>query len=284
MHITVVTGMSGAGKTQALRMFEDYGYFCIDNMPPALLPRLMEMYASLDAEAKVALVIDARVGQMITELLEQIRNIRNQGHRCEILFLDADDDDLINRYKETRRAHPVETEGGLLDSIQAERVLLKNVRCAADIVVDTSDMKLKALYNHLKGIFISGGSNDTIRVRVVAFGYKYGAPSDADLMFDVRCLPNPFYIENLKHMTGNDKQVQDWVMQFPESQQFFDKIKDMADFLLPLYAKDGRGSLNISVGCTGGKHRSVTFAKKLTEYITSQGYSAHCSLRDVDKE
>lgn len=284
MHLTVVTGMSGAGKTHALRMFEDFGYFCIDNMPPALLPKLMDMYMSAGGGVNVVLVIDARVGEMITELLEQIRYVRSQGHRCEILFLDANNETLVNRYKETRRAHPVNSGGGLLESINEERSLLRSVRDAADVVLDTSGLKLRDLYDKLKSIYISSDPSCSLRVSVVAFGYKYGAPVDADLVFDARCLPNPFYIEELKNLTGNDEAVQSYVMQFSQSIEFLGKITDMIEFLLPLYAADGRTNLTIAIGCTGGKHRSVTFVNKLGDNISELGYSVHCIYRDIDKE
>lgn len=285
MQLIIVTGMSGAGKTQALRFFEDSGYFCIDNMPPVLLPRLMEMYMSIGGEgAKVVLVIDARVGTMIAELIEQVRLIRSQCHKCEILFLDASDETLVNRYKETRRAHPLNNDGGLLESIKSERTMLKELYNASDVVIDTSGMILRDLYDKLRTIYASPSATDAMRVHLLAFGFKYGAPLDADLMFDVRCLPNPFYVEQLKHKTGNDEPVQEYVMKFAESREFLKKIEDMAEFLLPLYAKDGRTNLTIAVGCTGGKHRSVTFANKLAEKINALGYSANCVLRDIDKE
>ncbi len=285
MQLTVITGMSGAGKTQALRFFEDKGHFCIDNMPPVLLPRLMEMYMSMGGEnAKVVLVIDARVGTMIAQLLEQVHLIKSQGHDAGILFLDADDETLVSRYKETRRTHPINPESSLTDSIAEERQILREVYNAADVVIDTSNMKLRDLYNKLSSIYSSGNNADAIRVHVTAFGFKYGAPLDADLVFDVRCLPNPFYIEELKYKTGNDKEVQDYVMQFPQSKDFLKKIEDMAEFLLPLYIAEGRNNLTIAVGCTGGKHRSVTFANRLRDKLKTLGYSSNCIYRDIDKE
>lgn len=285
MRLTIVTGMSGAGKTQAMRFFEDIGFFCIDNLPPALIPRLMEMYKSIGGDnANVVLVIDARVGSMIAELLEQIKLIRSEGHRCDLLFLDANNATLVKRYKETRRNHPLNLDGGLVESICHEREMLKEVYNAADVVIDTSVLKLKDLYEKLKAMYASDGTASHIFVHVMAFGFKYGAPLDADLVFDVRCFPNPFYIEELKHKTGNNKEVQDYVMQFPESVRFMEKLEDMIKFLLPLYIKEGKTTLTIAIGCTGGKHRSVTMTNLLAAKINEMGYNANCIYRDIEKE
>lgn len=285
MRLTIVTGMSGAGKTQAMRFFEDIGFFCIDNLPPALIPRLMEMYKSIGGDnANVVLVIDARVGSMIAELLEQIKLIRSEGHRCDLLFLDANNATLVKRYKETRRNHPLNLDGGLVESICHEREMLKEVYNAADVVIDTSVLKLKDLYEKLKAMYASDGTASQIFVHVMAFGFKYGAPLDADLVFDVRCFPNPFYIEELKHKTGNNKEVQDYVMQFPESVRFMEKLEDMIKFLLPLYIKEGKTTLTIAIGCTGGKHRSVTMTNLLAAKINEMGYNANCIYRDIEKE
>lgn len=285
MQLTIVTGMSGAGKTQALRFFEDLGRFCIDNLPPVLMPRLMELYKSIGGEdANVVLVIDARVGSMIKELLSQITAIRNSGHDCDVLFLDANNDSLVNRYKETRRTHPLDLKGGLLDSIEEERNILKELYDFADVVIDTSDMKLKDLHEKLKGIYASGKLVKTLNVNVMAFGFKYGAPVDADLVFDVRFLPNPFYIEELKAQTGNDAPVQEYVMQFKESKVFLKKLEDMIEFLLPLYVDEGKTSLTVAIGCTGGKHRSITMANKLADKVRELGYEANPVYRDIGKE
>ncbi len=285
MQLTIVTGMSGAGKTQALRFFEDLGRFCIDNLPPVLMPGLMELYKSVGGEdANVVLVIDARVGSMIKELLNRISGIRSMGHDCDVLFLDADDETLVKRYKETRRHHPLDLKGGLLDSIKEERKILKELYDFADVVIDTSDMKLKELHDRLKGLYASGSLEKSMRVNVTAFGFKYGAPVDADLVFDVRFLPNPFYIEELKPKTGNDKEVQDYVMQFEDSKTFLKKLEDMMEFLLPLYVNEGKASLTVAIGCTGGKHRSITMTNKLADKIRELGYEANPVYRDIGKE
>ena len=285
MHLTIVTGMSGAGKTQALRFFEDLGRFCIDNLPPVLMPKLMELYKSIGGEnANVVLVIDARVGSMIKELLSQITAIRNSGHQCDVLFLDATSEALVSRYKETRRTHPLDLKGGLLESIEEERNILKELYDFADVVIDTSDMKLKELHERLKSIYASGKLVKTMNVNVMAFGFKYGAPVDADLVFDVRFLPNPFYIEELKPKTGNDTEVQEYVMQFNESRIFLKKLEEMIEFLLPLYVEEGKTSLTVAIGCTGGKHRSITMANKLADKVRNLGYEANPVYRDIGKE
>ena len=285
MQLTIVTGMSGAGKTQALRFFEDMGYFCIDNLPPVLLPKLTELYGSVGGEkANVVLVIDARAGDKMTELLDHVKKVRLKGQKCEILFLDCNDETLVKRYKETRRTHPVESKDGLLSSITKERSMLRDLYNGADIVIDTSTFKLRDLYNTLRGIYTPDSQEQSLNVHIMAFGFKYGAPLEADLVFDVRCLPNPFYIEELKYKTGNDKVVQDYVMQFEESKQFLRKIEDLAEFSLPLYAKEGKPNLTVALGCTGGKHRSVTFANKLASYVKGLGYNVNTIYRDIDKE
>lgn len=285
MHLVIVTGMSGAGKSQAIRFFEDIGFFCIDNMPPVLIPRLMEMYKSIGGEnANVALVTDVRVGEMIKQLVEQVKLIKNEGHKCEILFLDANNATLVKRYKESRRNHPLNLDGGLVESITKERTLLKDLHDCADSVVDTSVLKPKDLYDRLREIYLSDSATSQINIHVMAFGFKYGAPLDADLVFDVRCFPNPFYIEELKSKTGNDRAVREYVMQFEESQKFVEKLKDMMDFLIPLYIKEGKSSLTIAIGCTGGKHRSVTMTNLLAENLLSKGYNANCVYRDIGKE
>lgn len=284
MHLIVVTGMSGAGKSQAIRFFEDIGFFCIDNMPPVLIPRLIEMYKSIGGEnANVALVIDVRVGEMIRQLVEQVKLIKQEGHRCEILYLDANNATLVKRYKETRRNHPLNLDGGLVESISYERGMLKELHDSADVVIDTSVLKLRDLYDKLKEIYASDNAS-SIYIHVMAFGFKYGAPLDADLVFDVRCFPNPFYIEELKSKTGNDRAVRDYVMQFDESKAFMEKLTDMMKFLIPLYIEEGKTSLTVAIGCTGGKHRSVTMTNLLGERLNAMGYNANCVYRDIGKE
>lgn len=285
MQYTIVTGMSGSGKTKVIRYLEDMGYFCIDNMPPVLIPKFAEMLSSVNGNFNnVALVIDIRVGDMINELLAQINDLKRKGYDCKLLYLDADDETLVKRYKETRRQHPLDNARGLLASIQQERKMLSALYNAADFVIDTSNLSTQDLLQKLKSIYASPDSRHSLEINVMAFGFKYGMPLDADLVFDVRCFPNPFYIDELKHRTGNDKAVQDYVMSFPTSVKFMEKLEDMMSFMIPLYIEEGKVSLSIAIGCTGGKHRSVTMTNKLADYLKSKDYSVNVTYRDIGKE
>lgn len=285
MQYTVVTGMSGSGKTQVIRFLEDMGYFCIDNMPPILIPKFSEMLTSVNGKFNnVAFVIDTRVGDMINELLEQVEDLKKKGYDCRLLYIDADDATLIKRYKETRRLHPIDNTNGLLASIQQERKMLEKLYNAADYVIDTSRINSQGLLQKLKEIYVSKDQKQVLEINVMAFGFKYGMPLDADLVFDVRCFPNPFYIEELKHKTGNDKEVQDYVMSFPTSVTFMEKLEDMMAFMIPLYIEEGKISLSIAIGCTGGKHRSVTMTNKLADFLKGKGYSVNVSYRDLGRE
>ena len=285
MQYTIVTGMSGSGKTRVIRYLEDMGYFCIDNMPPVLIPKFSEMLSSVNGNfSNVALVIDIRVGDMINELLEQMEDLKQKGYDCTLLYLDANDETLVKRYKETRRQHPLEGEGGLLDAIKRERKMLSALFDDADYVIDTSDMSAAQLLGRLKEIYAPASSGQSLKINVMAFGYKYGMPLDADLVFDVRCFPNPFYIDELKRLTGNDKAVQDYVMSFPTAVEFMKKLEDLISFMIPLYIEEGKISLTIAIGCTGGKHRSVTMTNKLAEYLKSKDYEVSITYRDLGKE
>ncbi|MCH5211667.1 MAG: RNase adapter RapZ [Oscillospiraceae bacterium] len=281
MEFTILTGMSGSGKTMAIHFFEDIGYFCIDNMPPALIPMLAGMSDSVkDKFRSIALVIDIRVGDMINELLDQVDRLR-ETRSVKMIFLDADDNTLVRRYKETRRMHPLNNKQGLLASIREERRMLAKLKDEADDVIDTSSLKSNMLRDRLMEIYNMSEVNRIFDIKVESFGFKHGIPVDSDLVFDVRCFPNPFYIPELKRKTGNDKEVRDYVMSSAEAGSFFDRLKDMIEMLIPLYIEEGRGSLTIAIGCTGGHHRSVTFANMLAEYLTDKGYSASTVHRDI---
>lgn len=285
MQYIVVTGMSGSGKTKVIRYLEDMGYFCIDNMPPVLIPKFSEMLTSVNGKFDhVALVIDIRVGEMINELLEQIQDLKIKGYDCKLLYLNADNETLIKRYKETRRMHPLDNTNGLLASIEQERKMLSALYESADNVIDTSTLSSQALLQELKEIYASKDSKQGLEINVMAFGFKYGMPLDADLVFDVRCFPNPFYIDELKHKTGNEKDVQDYVMSFPTAKQFMEKLEDMMGFMIPLYIEEGKVSLSIAIGCTGGKHRSVTMANRLADYLKECDYSVNLTYRDIGRE
>lgn len=284
MKFTIVTGMSGSGKTRVIRYLEDMGYFCIDNMPPVLIPMFSEMLTSAGGKFNnVALVVDMRVGDMINQLLEQVNELKKKSYDASILFLNADDETLVKRYKESRRSHPLENPNGLLASIREERKRLSKLLTEADYVIDTSDMTNAELLDEIKEIFVSRESRN-IEINVMSFGFKYGIPLDADLVFDVRCFPNPFYIDELKPKTGNDVEVQDYVMSFPTAVEFMDKLSDMMEFMIPLYIEEGKISLTVAIGCTGGKHRSVTMANKLGERIKDMGYEVNISNRDIGRE
>ncbi len=285
MQYTIVTGMSGSGKTRVIRYLEDMGYFCIDNMPPVLIPKFSEMLTSVNGKFNnVALVIDIRVGDMINELLNQVEELKEKGYDCKLLYLDADDETLVKRYKETRRQHPLEEQsGGLLAAIKQEREMLKKLYDAADNVIDTSEYTNQKLIAKLKEIY-AGDLGHKLVINVMAFGFKYGMPLDADLVFDVRCFPNPFYIDELKKKTGNDKEVQDYVMSFPSAGIFMEKLEDMMKFMVPLYIEEGKVSLTIAIGCTGGKHRSITMTNKLAECLKNEGYEVNTIYRDMGRE
>ncbi len=285
MQFMVVTGMSGSGKTQVLRFLEDKGFFCIDNMPPVLIEKFVEMCFSASGKFdKIALVIDARVGDMINQLIDDIKMLRNGGYDCKLVFIDADDDVLVKRYKEARKTHPIHSSLGLLGSIKEERKMLEALYGEADFVINTSKLTMPELNKKLDQMYYGKEySEQGMRLNVLAFGFKYGIPLDADLVFDVRCFPNPFYIEELKQKTGNDKEVQDYVMGFEETQIFFDKLMDMMCYLIPLYSEEGKTNVTIAIGCTGGKHRSVTIANKFGEEMSKKGYNVNMIYRDISR-
>lgn len=284
MEFVIITGMSGAGKSQAIKVLEDINYYCMDNLPPALLPNFAELCKSSSKEVnKVAVVADIRGGIFFKDLFNSLDELRNMGILYRILFLDASDDELVKRYKEQRRPHPLSTTGTIMDGIQEERISLKEVKKRSDYIIDTTNMKLGRLKEELLGIFVQGQITYNINITVMSFGYKYGLPQDSDLVFDVRFLPNPFYIESLKHYTGNDKNVQDYVMGFDTTNIFIEKLKDMLFFLLPHYIKEGKSNLVVAIGCTGGKHRSVTIANKIAAILSNENYRVLSNHRDVEK-
>lgn len=283
MQFVIVTGLSGSGKSHAAKILEDMGFFCIDNMPPMLIPKFAEMCSANSKFEKAAIVVDMRVGDMLVQLKDELKGLKENGYDYSVLFIDADDRSLVKRYKETRRTHPIASNLGLLDSITKERKLLEKLYSEADYIIDTSNLKANDLSKRIHQIFMGGNDEGGINVNVMSFGFKYGMPLDADLVFDVRCFPNPFYIDELKEQTGNDKPVQEYVMSFTDAQIFLDKLYEMMIFLLPLYNEEGKRSLTIAVGCTGGKHRSVTLANKLAGKLRDAGYAVITNHRDVNK-
>lgn len=264
MRFVVVTGMSGGGKTTAMKMLEDAGYYCVDNLPISLLTKFVELMVNPTSEVtKVALGIDVRAGQDILNAADIFAELKNQGYQYEILFMDAADHVLLKRYKETRRVHPMAPTERVEVGIEREREMLTEIYKQADYVIDTSTLLTRELKEELDRIFVQNEDGHKLIVTVLSFGFKNGIPADADLVFDVRFLPNPFYIDELKHQTGNDKPVQDYVMSFAEAGAFLDKLTDMMEFLIPNYIKEGKYRLVLGIGCTGGKHRSVTLANAI---------------------
>ena len=264
MRFVVVTGMSGGGKATAIKMLEDEGYYCVDNLPVRLIDKFMELVFMPGSEiTKVVLGLDVRSDKPFQYVDEVLTKLRQQGYKYEILFMDASDEVLIKRYKESRRAHPLAPEGRVEDGIRKEREILKDIKSKSDYVIDTSRLLTRELKQELIRIFQENKHYNSLMISVTSFGFKYGIPSDADLVFDVRFLPNPYYIDELKHQTGNDKPVQDYVKSFPQTKEFMDKLVDMITFLIPNYVKEGKNQLVIAIGCTGGRHRSVTLANEL---------------------
>lgn len=274
MRYVIVTGMSGAGKRTAMKMLEDVGYYCVDNLPIPLVEEFTKLICDTNREnQKVALGLDVRTDQNFEDASRILRKLREMGLSLEIVFMDASDDTLIRRYKETRRLHPLQTsmDSRLEDSIRQERQLLEGIKSKADYVFDTSHLLTRNLKAEMDKIFVSGEDYNGLMINIVSFGFKHGIPTDADLVFDVRFLPNPYYIEELKPLTGNDSRVQEYVMASSEAEEFLVKLEDMLRFLIPGYVKEGKHQLVVGIGCTGGQHRSVTLADRLFKRMKDGG-------------
>lgn len=286
MRFVIVTGMSGAGKSTALKMLEDMGYFCVDNLPIPLLPGFVQMLQNTDTEMKkVALGLDVRSGQDLSGLKENLEAMDRDRIGYEILFLDANDAVLVKRYKETRRQHPLSGSGRVDTGIAKEREKILFLKMKATYILDTSKMLTRELRIELEKIFVDGQSFCNLYITVMSFGFKYGIPQDADLVFDVRFLPNPYYIDTLREKTGNEAEVQDYVMQNDKGRIFLDKLKDMMEFLIPNYILEGKNQLVIAIGCTGGKHRSVTLANALYQLLDKEeNYGVRIEHRDIGKD
>ena len=286
MRFVIVTGMSGAGKSTALKMLEDMGYFCVDNLPIPLLPGFVQMLQNTDTEMKkVALGLDVRSGQDLSGLKENLEAMDRDRIGYEILFLDANDAVLVKRYKETRRQHPLSGSGRVDTGIAKEREKILFLKMKATYILDTSKMLTRELRIELEKIFVDGQSFCNLYITVMSFGFKYGIPQDADLVFDVRFLPNPYYIDTLRGKTGNEAEVQDYVMQNDKGRIFLDKLKDMMEFLIPNYILEGKNQLVIAIGCTGGKHRSVTLANALYQLLDQEeSYGVRIEHRDIGKD
>lgn len=286
MKFVIITGMSGAGKSTVLKMMEDIGFYCVDNLPIPLLEKFVELSDSQNEELqKVALGIDARSGQALGELQGILERIRANGNTYEVLFLDADDAVLVKRYKETRRNHPLAVGERVDKGIELERERLSFLKNHADYILDTSQLLTRELKAEVEKIFLKNQDYKNLFITVLSFGFKYGIPVDSDLVFDVRFLPNPYYVEGLRPKTGNDKEIQDFVLQFKEAHEFLEKLTDMVNFLIPNYVSEGKNQLVISIGCTGGKHRSVTLANELYKRLADKTeYGLKIEHRDIAKD
>ncbi|WP_244833949.1 RNase adapter RapZ [Clostridium sp. BJN0001] len=286
MRFVIVTGLSGAGKTQATRTLEDIGYFCVDNLPPKLISKFAEVCTQSSGKIeKVALVIDIRGGVFFNDLFESLNYLKRNEFEYEVLFLEASDEVLIKRFKETRRSHPLSPDGRVLTGITEEREKLRKVKDISDIIVDTSKYAIKDLREKINELY---GDNVEVKRRlsitVLSFGFKYGIPVDSDLVFDVRFIPNPFYIPELKQYSGNDEPVRNYVLKQQETITFLDKLLDMLKYLIPNYIKEGKRQLIISIGCTGGRHRSVAIANELNRMLSETNYDCKIEHRDVTED
>lgn len=285
MRLVVITGMSGAGKATAARMFEDLSYAVVDNLPPALLPELVAQHKKASPNGALAVLIDARSGALLAGFENVLQKVEKAGVRPTVLFLDASDDVLVQRFKETRRPHPLfEQSGGILEAIRKERLLLGNIRERADKAIDTSNLKPHELQRELEISFAAiAQKGQRILVTVTSFGFKFGLPLDADLIFDVRFLINPHYVEALKPYDGRHQAIQEFVLEDPDSGVFLEKLYDLIEFSLPRYVEEGKAYLTIAIGCTGGRHRSVVVAERLGQFLQSKGYRTLVQHRDVGK-
>lgn len=281
LELVIVTGMSGAGKTVAVQSFEDLGYYCIDNMPPSLLPRFWELMKESGKITKIALVIDLRTREFFNELENLVASMaNNQTITSRILFLEADEDALVSRYKETRRSHPLAKNGRLLEGIRKEKEILSEIRSRSQIIINTSDLTPRQLRQEIMDTFMTE-EYTPFHVEVLSFGFKHGTPIDADIVMDVRFLPNPYYVEALRPQTGLDQAVYDYVMKQPETQTFYSKFIDLVEYCLPGYKKEGKASVTIAIGCTGGQHRSVAIAERLGMQLKNDQYAVNVAHRDA---
>ena len=284
-QIVIITGMSGAGKSSVLRCFEDMGFFTVDNLPPPLCDKFIEVLLSSGSEIKgVAMVMDVRGGAFFTDTIKVLEALRQSGYDIKILFLDAQDELLIRRFKETRRPHPLGGDEGVVVGLARERAALNELKESASTLIDTTNFTLNQLRNRVMSIMSSGEQVFPINVRIVSFGYKYGVPLDSDLVFDVRFLPNPHYDDKLRPFSGEDEVIQKYVLNHPSGKEFMTLCGEFVSFLIPHYIDEGRFSFTIAVGCTGGKHRSVVIALKLNETLMKLGIEANVMHRDITKD
>ncbi len=281
----IITGMSGAGKTQVIRTLEDLGFFCVDNFPPALIDKFVDMSRKSEGQIRrVALVIDIRGGLFFNDLFAALENLEMSGFAYQILFLEATDEVLVRRFKETRRRHPLAGEGSILEAIEQERRRLEDIRGRANWIIDTSMLTTRQLSKEIKDLFSEEGEAGKMIIHFVSFGYKWGVPMDADLLFDVRFLPNPHYVDSLKFLDGTTSEVRDYVFKWPLARKFIQKCHDFIGFLLPHYINEGKTQLTIAIGCTGGRHRSVAIVDYLAAQLSKEGFNVNTEHRDTKKE
>jgi UPF0042 nucleotide-binding protein len=286
MELLIVTGMSGAGKSVAANALEDSGFYCIDNMPPALIKPVAELSRLGQSDlGKVAIVTDIRGGEMFKELLPTLEQLKESGNEFKILFLDATDEKLVTRYKETRRRHPMATSAkiSVTEAVAKEREMMKPLKSVSDYIIDTTMTSTSTLKERITGLFL-GDVNKGMTIQCLSFGFKYGSVSEADIIFDVRCLKNPFYVPELRYKTGLEAPVRDFVLDLPETEELSKRLLSLIDYAVPLYCKEGKSQLVIAIGCTGGKHRSVVFAELIAEHLNKCDYHAVTNHRDISKE
>lgn len=284
LQTVIITGMSGAGKTVAMQCFEDMGYYCIDNLPPSLIPTFIELFDQTQSSNRVALVVDLRSSDFFEDFSEIVEeNLKDLDTIPKILFLDASNRTLVARYKESRRSHPLSTQGRIMDGILKERALLEGIKGRSDIIIDTTNLNSRGLRKRIIDEF-NVEKEETFHIDLLSFGFKHGTPLDADLLIDVRFLPNPHYIDELRPQTGLDDEVYEYVMSQPDTELFYEKYTDLLDFLLPRYKLEGKASVTIAIGCTGGKHRSVALTERIAQKYEAAGYIVNRIHRDKDKE
>ncbi|HEX2937410.1 MAG TPA: RNase adapter RapZ [Ruminiclostridium sp.] len=284
MAFVIVTGVSGAGKSRAVNALEDIGFYCVDNMPPALIPKFAELCVNTQGKIRdIAIVTDVRGGALFNSLFDGLEELKKQGCEYKIMFIDADSSVIIRRFKETRRKHPLSEAGMSIEAaLEQERILLRPARERADYIIDTTNLSPAQLKQRITVLFM-GDTKTGLIVNCMSFGFKYGTPTEGDLIFDVRCFPNPFYIDELKKLTGLDEPVRKYVFASPKTQGFVLKLFDMIDYLLPLYAEEGKSQLVVGIGCTGGKHRSVAIAEALYKHLLEKGIRTAVNHRDIQK-
>jgi UPF0042 nucleotide-binding protein len=285
VSFVIITGLSGAGKSHAIKCFEDMDFFCVDNLPTTLIPTFADLIArSRHDVQRVALGVDVREGEYLSHLLEALHELKGRGHNVEVLFFEASDEALVRRYHESRRRHPLAAGGNVLDAIRAERKALAHMREIADRIVETSSITVHQLKALLAELYVTPRARAGLTASLVSFGYKHGIPFDADLVFDVRFLPNPHFVDGLRPLDGRDKRVREFVLRHDEARELLDRLRDLLRFLLPFYQREGKAYLTVAIGCTGGRHRSVTFVQELREFLESLGYAPTVVHRDIDRE